>query len=156
MKALSSPAIPFVFDINNPSPVLLIDDDDDAILLIQLLLKRANVTSPFDIATNGEQAVAYFQSRLQNPSEPRPFMVFLDLRLPGRNGFEVLKWIRSQPELNDLPIIIMSSSNRLIDIDTARRLGADFFCEKYPALDSLIALFSGKPFPAPAPTLDFG
>ena len=156
MKALSSPPTPFVFDIASPRPVLLVDDDDDAILLIQLLLKRAHVTSPINIATDGEQAIAYFQSRLQNPDQLRPHIVFLDLKLPRRDGFEVLKWIRSQPGFDDLPIVIMSSSNRPLDMENARALGADFYCEKYPALEDLVALFNGKTFFPPLPTLDFG
>lgn len=156
MKALSSPSSPFSFDVDSPRPVLLVDDDDDAILLIQLLLKRARVTSPINIATDGEQAIAYFQARLQNPAEPRPHIVFLDLKLPRRDGFEVLKWIRSQPDFNDLPIVIMSSSNRPLDMENARALGADFYCEKYPVLEDLIALFKGETFFPPLPTLDFG
>jgi CheY-like chemotaxis protein len=155
MKALSSPHTPFSFDFSRPNPVLLVDDDD-AILLIQLLLKRAHVGSPIHITTDGEQAIAYFQSRLRNPSESRPHIVFLDLKLPRRDGFEVLKWIRAQPELDALPIVIMSSSNRPLDMETARSLGADFYCEKYPAVEDLVALFNGKSFFPPLPTLDFG
>ena len=136
--------------------MLLVDDDDDAILLIQLLLKRANVTSPINIATDGEQAISYFQSRLANPDEFLPFIVFLDLKLPRKDGFEVLKWIRSQPALNTLPIVIMSSSNRPLDMENAMALGADFYCEKYPALEDLVALFEGKTFFPPLPSLDFG
>lgn len=156
MKALSSPHTPFTFNISSRNPVLLIDDDDDAILLIQLLLKRARVVSPINIATDGEQAISYFQARLRNPDELRPHIVFLDLKLPRRDGFEVLQWIRAHPEFNDLPIVIMSSSNRPLDMENARTLGADFYCEKYPALEDLIALFNGKTFFPPLPTLDFG
>jgi CheY-like chemotaxis protein len=156
MKALSTPHTPFYFDTAKSDPVLLVDDDDDAILLIQLLLKRAHVTSPINIATDGELAIAYFQARLKNPAEPRPHIIFLDLKLPRRDGFEVLKWIRAQPEFKEIPIVIMSSSNRPLDMETARALGADFYCEKYPALEDLIALFNGKTFFPALPTIDFG
>lgn len=156
MKALSQPEIPPFFDASGPDPVLLIDDDDDAILLIQLLLKRAGVTSPVNIATDGEQAVAYFKSWMQERSFPRPQIVFLDLKLPRTSGFEVLKWIRSQPALADLPVMIMSSSNRPLDMETARSLGADFYCEKYPAHEELAALFEGKTAFPVLNELDFG
>lgn len=156
MKALSTPSVPFTFDVTGPKPLLLVDDDDDAILLIQLLLKRANVTSPINIATDGEQAIEYFQNRLRNPDQSLPLIVFLDLKLPRKDGFEVLKWIRSRPELSSLPIVIMSSSNRPLDMENARSLGADFYCEKYPAFEDLVALFEGKTFFPPLPTLDFG
>jgi CheY-like chemotaxis protein len=156
MKALTNPATPFTFNIHGPNPVLLVDDDDDAILLIQLLLKRARVTAPVDITTDGEQALAYFQARIDTPAELLPSIVFLDLRLPRQSGFEVLKWMRTQPVLKDVPVLIMSSSNRLTDIEKARSLGADFYCEKYPAHEDLIALFAGKTFFPPVPSLDFG
>jgi CheY-like chemotaxis protein len=156
MNALSQPRQPFVFDVSSPSPVLLIDDDDDAIMLIQLLLKRAGVTSPVNIATDGEQAVAYFQSLLKERTRLRPQVVFLDLKLPRTNGFEVLKWIRAQPELADMPVVIMSSSNRAIDMETARALGGDFYCEKYPAYEELVALFEGKTAFPVINTLYFG
>ena len=149
MNALSRPGRPFFFDVSGPRPVLLIDDDDDAILLIQLLLKRAGVTSPVNIATDGEQAVAYFQSLLGDRTAPLPQVVFLDLKLPRTSGFEVLKWIRAQPDLVELPVVIMSASNRPIYMETALSLGADFYCEKYPAHEELAALFEGKTaFPA--------
>jgi CheY-like chemotaxis protein len=144
MKALSRPDRPFSFDAFGPNPVMLIDDDDDAILLIQLLLKRAGVASPINIATDGEQAVTYFEAWMQDRAFPRPQIVFLDLKLPRTTGFEVLKWIRAQPALADLPVMIMSSSNRPLDIETARDLGADFYCEKYPAHEELVVLFEGK------------
>lgn len=144
MKAFSQTGRLRAFDTSGARPVLLIDDDDDAILLIQLLLKRAGVTCPVHIATDGEQAVAYFKSWMIDRVSPLPQMVFLDLKLPRTTGFEVLKWIRSQPALADLPVMIMSSLNRPHDLKTAGELGADFYCEKYPAPEQLSALFGGK------------
>lgn len=156
MKAFSQPDRSFSLDPAGPGPVLLIDDDDDAILLIQLLLKRAGITSPVNITTDGEKAVAYFEAWIREGTRPRPQIVFLDLKLPRTTGFEVLKWIRAQPDLYDLPVMIMSSSNRPLDMDTARALGADFYCEKYPAHEELLAIFEGKTaFPA-INHLDFG
>jgi len=156
MKALASHNFPSGFNITGQNPVLLIDDDDDAILLIQLLLKRAKVTCPVNIATDGEQAVAYFKERIENPSLLLPLIVFLDLKLPRRNGFEVLEWIRTQDRLENIPVLIMSSSNRPRDMETAQKLGAHFYCEKYPAAEDLIALFEGKSDFPPLPSLDFG
>jgi CheY-like chemotaxis protein len=156
MKALSRRDAPFDFNVSGHRPVLLVDDDDDSILLIQLLLKRTGVTSPVHITTDGEKAVAYFESLMQNPSLLPPQIVFLDLKLPRITGFDVLRWIRAQPALADIPVMIMSSSNRDIDIETAAAGGADFYCEKYPEHEQLVALFAGERiFPSP-PILDFG
>lgn len=156
MEALSTPTPPFTFDITGPRPVLLVDDDDDSILLLQLLLKRAGVNNPICITTDGDQAVTHLRTYLEDPARPLPLIVFLDLKLPRLNGFEVLKWIRAQPEFARLPVMIMSSSNHPRDLETARSLGADFYCGKYPEHEQLAALFAGeKTFPSP-PTLDFG
>jgi CheY-like chemotaxis protein len=156
MKALSKPATPFVFNVSGPAPVLLVDDDDDAILLIQLLLKRSGVTSPVHITTDGEKAMAYFEALINDPAVPRPQIVFLDLKLPRTSGFEVLKWIRAQPGLAGIPVMIMSSSNRSVDMETSLAYGADFYCEKYPAHEQLVALFSGQTEFPPSSSLDFG
>jgi CheY-like chemotaxis protein len=156
MKAFIRSAPPFVFNISGLNPVLLVDDDDDAILLMQLLLKRSSVTSPVHIATDGERAMAYFDSLINHSSLPRPQIVFLDIKLPRTSGFEVLKWIRAQPALADIPVMIMSSSNRTVDRDTAQVLGADFYCEKYPTHEQLAALFSGQTVFPDAPAIDFG
>lgn len=155
MKSLSAPHKEHPLDRDGSRPVLLVDDDDDAILLIQLLLKRSDVSSPVRIATNGEQVVEYFENVLAGRA-PLPQIVFLDLKLPGLSGFEVLSWIRARPGLAAVPVLIMSSSNHPHDLELARRLGADFYCEKYPAHEQLAALFDGKTeFPV-APALDFG
>ena len=71
MKAFSQPDRSFSLDPAGPGPVLLIDDDDDAILLIQLLLKRAGITSPVNITTDGEKAVAYFEAWIREGTRPR-------------------------------------------------------------------------------------
>ena len=156
MNALSKPTSPFVFNISGLNPVLLVDDDDDAILLIQLLLKRSGITSPVHITTDGEKAMAYFEELINDTSLPHPQVVFLDLKLPRTSGLEVLKWISTHPSLATIPVMIMSSSNRLADMETSQSCGADFYCEKYPAPDQLVALFTGQKFFPPAVILDFG
>src|SRR5438128_1825373 len=63
---------------------------------------------------------------------PLPKAVFLDLKLPIKNGFEVLSWIRGQPHLKALPVIILSSSREPADVHRASQLGSDFYMVKPP------------------------
>ena len=76
---------------------------------------------------DGAQAIDYragngpFADRSQHPL---PALVLLDLNLPKKSGFDVLSWIRQQPQFSSLPVMIYTSSVGLIDKDTARLLGA--------------------------------
>jgi CheY-like chemotaxis protein len=76
---------------------------------------------------DGAQAIDYlagngpFADRSQHPL---PALVLLDLNLPKKSGFDVLSWIRQQPQFSSLPVVIYTSSVGLIDKDTARLLGA--------------------------------
>ena len=66
---------------------------------------------------------------LENPP-PSPHIVFLDLNMPGKNGFETLKELRQTNDFKDLPIVILSTSTDESSIRTSRRLGANYYIPK--------------------------
>ena len=83
---------------------------------------------------DGAEAIDYlagngpFADRTQHPL---PALVLLDLNLPKKSGFEVLSWVRQQPQFSSLPVVIYTSSVGLIDKDTAQLLGAtDYFVKR--------------------------
>jgi len=59
-----------------------------------------------------------------------PFLLLLDLKMPGTSGFEVLTWIRSQPDLKRLLVVVLTSSNLQTDVDRAYELGANSYLVK--------------------------
>jgi CheY-like chemotaxis protein len=73
-------------------------------------------------------------------SHPLPGLVLLDLNLPYWSGFEVLEWIRQQPQLRRLPVVIFTSSSRPDDIARAYDAGANAYLVKPNALGELLAL----------------
>jgi CheY-like chemotaxis protein len=76
---------------------------------------------------DGEKALAYLAGvppYADRTVHPLPTLILLDLNLPLRSGFEVLAWVRAQPELRDLPVVIYSSSGRPEDRARATALGA--------------------------------
>jgi CheY-like chemotaxis protein len=85
------------------------------------------------IVTRGDEAITYltgvapYSDRL---AHPLPFVLLLDFKLPGKDGFEVLDWVRRQPTLKRLVIIILTSSNRAADADRAYDLGANYYLTK--------------------------
>jgi CheY-like chemotaxis protein len=81
----------------------------------------------------GDKAIAYlsgvapYNDRL---AHPLPFVLLLDFKLPGKDGFEVLDWVRRQPTLKRLVTIMLTSSNRGADADRAYDLGANYYLTK--------------------------
>jgi len=72
---------------------------------------------------------------------PLPGLLFLDLKLPYKSGFEVLQWIWTRPELAAIPVAVLTSSEEERDIKEAARLGARSFLVKPPTREALMNLF---------------
>jgi CheY-like chemotaxis protein len=122
-------------------PILLVEDNPDDVFMIKRALKAANVSNPLQVAEDGRQAMQYLSAaNAENPysRQPMPGLVILDLKLPHKTGLEVLEWIRDQPELRTLLVIILSSSREPQDVDCAYRLRANSFLVKPAAINRLV------------------
>lgn len=112
-------------------PVLLVEDNDDDLFFFRRLVGKAGVSPSLAVATDGQQAIEHLKHTLKNGSVPR--LLFLDLKLPLRGGFEVLQWVRSQPSLAGMVVVVLSSSAEARDVEQAYALGAQSYLVKYPA-----------------------
>jgi len=93
---------------------LLVEDNADDVVLIQRAFAKAKVLNPLQITRRGEEAIEYLSGtgKYSNRSEfPLPALVLLDLNMPGLNGFDVLRWIREQPGLVTLRVVVLTSSD---------------------------------------------
>jgi CheY-like chemotaxis protein len=112
---------------------LLVEDSESDVILIRRAFQKGNIVNPLQVVTNGDDAIAYLKGEgtFANRAEfPLPDLVLLDLKLPGRDGFEVLRWIRQQPELKALRVVVLTSSDRIQDVNLAYQLGANSFLVK--------------------------
>jgi len=113
--------------------ILLAEDEEDYVLLIRHAFSQANIPNPLHVVWNGQEAIAYLkgEGKYSNRDEyPLPDLMLLDLKMPRVNGFEVLKWIRAQPGLAPLRVLVLTSSEQLRDVNEAYRLGANSFLVK--------------------------
>lgn len=111
-------------------PILLVEDDENDARLILRAFKNGGVKNPIQVARSGEEAKAYLsgEGKFSNRSEhPLPIVVLLDLTLPGVGGFEVLKWIRQQNGISSTPVIVVTASTAIRDINKAYAIGANSF-----------------------------
>lgn len=117
----------------NTGTVLYVEDEEDDVFFMRRAFGRAGLPQTLKAVGDGQAAIDYLagQGRFGNRLEfPLPELVLLDLNLPMVSGFQVLKWIRSQPALRHLPVLIFSSSARIEDRLLAKELGADDYIEK--------------------------
>jgi CheY-like chemotaxis protein len=113
--------------------ILLAEDSDDDVILIERAFRKAKIMVSLKVVPNGEEAVSYlagFGRFADRTQFPLPDFFLLDLRMPIRDGFEVLRWIQTQPELKNLPVIVLTQSNRIKDANQAYQLGAYSFLVK--------------------------
>jgi CheY-like chemotaxis protein len=123
--------------------ILLVEDREDDILLIQRAFEKAYINNPVQIVRDGEEAIAYLRGvgKYANRAEyPLPDLMLLDLKLPGIDGLEVLRWVREQPGLSCLRVVVLTSSDDMRDVNAAYRLGANSFLVKPMDFDDIVQL----------------
>ena len=130
--------------INTESiPVLLVEDDYNDVLLIQRAFRKANVELPLSMVEDGDEAVAYLAREGQYADTerfPPPGLVLLDLKLPRRSGLEVLAWMRQQPKLRRLLVVVLTSSQENSDLAKAYDLGINSYLLKPVDFQDLVRL----------------
>ena len=124
--------------------ILSVDDSSDDLMLLRLACNAAKVSFELLSVESGEKAIAYLETaRAYADRErfPLPDLLLLDLKMPGKSGFDVLTWVRAQPDLDHLPVIILTSSVHAEDRARALGLGANQFLVKpvgYEGLQQLV------------------
>lgn len=103
--------------------VVLADDDEDHALLFHFVLKQTDPSKILTIVKNGEELMHYLDSNI-------PDLLFLDLDMPVKHGFQCLKEIRNNPQMEKLPIVVYSSSTLMIDIKRSYLHKADLYMVK--------------------------
>jgi CheY-like chemotaxis protein len=144
--------------------ILLAEDDPNDTLLIKRAFQKASLGDVLKTVSDGDEAIEYLRGNnayADRAKHPLPFLLLLDLKMPGTDGFEVLQWIRSRPDFKRLLVVVLTSSNLQSDVDRAYELGANSYLVKpveFSQMVNMIQRFEAywaelNRFPTPASTL---
>ncbi|ALF52139.1 chemotaxis protein CheY [Nostoc piscinale CENA21] len=123
--------------------ILLVEDNPQDILLVQRAFRKAGITNPLKIVTDGDAAVLYLSGEAAYGDRslyPIPALILLDLKLPRRSGAEVLTWLRQQPGIKRLPVVVLTASQEYTDVNRLYDLGANAYMVKPVAFDNLVEI----------------
>lgn len=123
--------------------ILLAEDDQNDVLLIKRALDKSRIINTIACVGDGEETVAYLKgagSYADRQRYPLPSMLLLDLKLPRLSGHEVLQWLRGQPLLKRLPVVVLTSSREPSDINRAYEHGANSYLVKPVAFEEFSTL----------------
>ena len=121
--------------------ILIAEDKDEDIELLRHAFVRAEIPNPIHVVKDGAETIAYLQGegKYSNRDEyPLPALLLLDLNMPRTDGFEVLMWLRREPGLSNLRVIVLTASSDMQDINRAYDLGANSYLVKPHAIDDLM------------------
>ena len=124
-----------------PLIILLVDDSVDDRYFFRRALSRTGLSTQVFEAEDGIDAVEFLsnEGRFNDRGAfPRPHVVFLDLSMPGRNGFDVLRWLRTQTFRDQMQVVVLSGSSEPHDRELATSLGANAYLVKPATTEKLI------------------
>jgi CheY-like chemotaxis protein len=124
-----------------PITILMADDDADDRRLTQEALEEGRLINEVKFVDDGEQLMDYLrrQGRFAPPAEaPRPGLILLDLNMPRKDGRTVLKEIKSDPDLRQIPVVVLTTSKADEDVYKSYDLGVNSYIVKPVTFEALV------------------
>ena len=116
-----------------PITLLLADDDPDDRLLARQALEKSRLANDLRCVEDGEELLDYLyrRGRVADPKDsPRPGLILLDLNMPRKDGREALREIKNDPDLRDIPIVVLTTSKAEEDVARTYNLGVNSYITK--------------------------
>ncbi len=123
-------------------PILMVDDDEDDRMMTEKALRKNRVINPIQFLSDGEELLDYIKrkGKFSDPgASPRPCFVLLDLNMPRMDGRKALLFLKADPELKKIPVVVLSTSSAEEDILRSYNLGANSFITKPVTFDGLVS-----------------
>jgi CheY-like chemotaxis protein len=122
-----------------PIEVLLVEDDPGDVLMTREAFEEHRVRNHLNVVSDGADALAYVRREGEFANAVRPDLILLDLNLPKRDGREVLKELKTDPDLKEIPIVVLTTSSAESDVLASYRLYANAYVTKPADFDRFIS-----------------
>lgn len=123
-------------DEKEPVKIVLAEDDIDDQELFAEALDATKIPSELTTLENGQELIDH----LKDGTEPKPDLIFLDINMPVKGGKEALEEIKSDEELKEIPVVMLSTSDHPKDVEDTLNKGADLFVQKPNSFNSFILI----------------
>ncbi len=126
--------------LNKPGTILVAEDDPTDAFFLQRAFAKGGIPVELHFVRDGQEAIDYLRGEPPfdaRSAHPLPSLLLLDLKMPRLNGFDVLNWLKRQPGLKRLSVVIFSSSEESEDINKSYDLGANSYLVKPHAMEDL-------------------
>ncbi len=113
--------------------ILLVEDEQDhAELIMRALKEDVGIINDIYSVNNGQEAIDFIshKGKYNKENAPRPGLILLDIKLPRKNGFEVLQELKSDQKYSDIPIVMLTTTSNSGDVQEALKLGANDYIVK--------------------------
>jgi two-component system, chemotaxis family, response regulator Rcp1 len=118
--------------------ILLAEDDPGDVRLTREALKTSKLALRLSVVENGEEALSFLRREGKFKDAPRPDLIMLDLNMPRCDGREVLRAVKTSPELRSIPVCVVTTSENAKDINDAYALGVNCYVTKPIDLDQFM------------------
>ncbi len=123
-----------------PVEVLMIEDNRGDVVLVEAAIETAGLPYRVTVVSDGTEAVEFLHRRGKYAESPRPELIMLDLKLPRKNGCEVLDEIRHDPVVAEIPLVLLSSSKSELKRARSYGLPPECYLEKASTFQEYVEL----------------
>lgn len=125
-----------------PIEILLVEDDDEDVLLMEHALKKDRILNRLNRVEDGVEAIKYLRRQAEYADAMRPDLILLDLNMPRKDGRETLREIKQDPELQSIPVVILTTSEDQADIQQSYHDHVNSYVSKPVDLDQFRGIVS--------------
>ena len=123
---------------NFPIRILLAEDQETDAFFIEQAFSQCKIESEFYWVKDGQEVIDFLEASDENATSPRPDLIFLDIKMPRKDGHETLTEIKANKKFADIPVIIMSGSQAKDDVSKAYKAQANAYVSKTNGFDDML------------------